>query len=130
MHDNPVERPTPDRLAVVIEIKGPWNRDLMTAQRDQLATRYLPETQSTNGIYLVGWYPMDLWTYEADYRRRNIRHIQRRQLLDDLEEQATMIHVDLAVHTRPLLLDVPRPHRLVDADPDVLNCPDGPPAHP
>jgi hypothetical protein len=32
--------PTPERIAVVIEVKGPWNGELLTSQREQLAKRY------------------------------------------------------------------------------------------
>ena len=32
--------PTPERIALVIEVKGPWNGELLTSQRKQLAKRY------------------------------------------------------------------------------------------
>jgi hypothetical protein len=94
---------TPDRLAVVIEVKGPWNEDLMTDQRQQLAQRYLPEAQTSNGIYLVGWYPLDLWTDEKDYRRSRVARFDRSQLLADLQTQAISIRVDLSMRTTPPL---------------------------
>lgn len=47
--DPPVHR-------VAIEVKGPWNQDDLTTQRDQLAIRYLPESDAGVGLYVVGWY--------------------------------------------------------------------------
>jgi hypothetical protein len=110
---------TPDRLAVVIEVKGPWNKDLMADQRQQLAQRYLPEAQTSMGIYLVGWYPLDLWTDEKDYRRSRATMFDRSQLLADLQAQANSIRVELSMQTTPLLLDVPRPHSRADGDENV-----------
>ncbi len=114
-HD-PVHGPIPDRLAVVIEVKGSWNQHLMIEQRRQLAERYLPEAQTETGIYLVGWYPLDLWTDASDYRRGRASSHDRDQLLDALDTQATSVRADLSVHTTPYLLDVPRPHSRVDEE--------------
>ena len=46
------------RLTVAIEIKDAWNRDLMTSQRTQLATRYLPAANTDAGLYLVVCSPL------------------------------------------------------------------------
>jgi hypothetical protein len=110
--------PVPDRIAVVIEIKGPWNEELMTAQRDQLAKRYLPETGTDTGIYLVGWYPLDQWTDEGDYRRARARNLRKDQLVRELRDQAGEILTELSRSIEVLLLDIPRPHRVaVTKDP-------------
>jgi hypothetical protein len=102
--------PVPTRVAVVIEIKGAWNEGLMTAQRGQLAERYLPEAHTQTGIYLVGWYPPDLWTDESDYRRNRIKNLHRDDLIAGLESQAETIRTELGRRTQPLLLEVPGPH--------------------
>jgi hypothetical protein len=99
--------PTP--ATVVIEVKGAWSRDLMTAQRDQLAKRYLPEAQTDTGIYLVGWYPINLWN-ESSARRDAAAKLDRKQVEQDLGEQAAKISRDLTVHTHPILLTITRPH--------------------
>jgi hypothetical protein len=36
----PMKGPTPKRIGVVIEVKGPWNGELLTSQREQLVKRY------------------------------------------------------------------------------------------
>jgi hypothetical protein len=118
MRHNAVSGLVPDRVAVVIEIKGPWNRELMTAQRDQLAKRYLPETNTDTGIYLVPWYSLDQWTDERDYRRARVRNLERDHLLRELQDQAREILTELSSSIEVLLLDIPRPHRVaVDEDP-------------
>src|SRR5262249_3697949 len=107
MRHDPIHGPLPGRFAVIIEVKGSWNKHLMTEQRRQLAERYLPEAQTKTGIYLVGWYPLDLWTFETDYRRSRVSSLGQEQLLDDLNAQAASIQANLSVHTIPFLLDVP-----------------------
>jgi hypothetical protein len=114
---------TMDRFAVVIEIKGPWNDDLSTAQRQQLAETYLPEVSATAGIYLVGWWPPDQWTYTSDRRRSRVVGLQLDHLVENLATQAAEIQTELAVRTTPVVLRIPRPHRddegeEADANPD------------
>jgi hypothetical protein len=58
-----------ENMAVVIEVKGNWNDDLLTAMRSQLADDYLPTVGTSYGIYLVGWFPPQQWD-ERDQRRR------------------------------------------------------------
>jgi len=101
---------TADRLVVVIEVKGAWNDDLPSAQREQLAVRYLPESGSDTGIYVVGWYPVDLWTAIGDPRKTKARKLVRDDIERTLAEQADEIARDLKLRTYPVLLDVPRPH--------------------
>ncbi len=90
---------------VVIEVKGAWNRDLLSAQRDQLALRYLPEADSGVGIYLVGWYPLDLWD-PADYRRQRVPVKNADELMVALVAQADEL---CRTVTAPIVLTVPRP---------------------
>lgn len=113
MRDGIVEGPTPDHFTVVIEIKGPWNKGLTTDQGEQLAKRYLPQVHTTTGIYLVGWFPLHLWTDLDDYRREAANKFTRDELAAELEEQANSISADLHVRTIPVLLTIPRPHHLV-----------------
>ncbi|MBC8991840.1 hypothetical protein H9X95_16965 [Micromonospora chalcea] len=113
MRDDPVKGPTPDRIVVVIEVKGPWNRELLSAQQQQLAQRYLPEAGTRTGIYLVGWYPLEQWTYKGDYRRRRVAQLSEHALLASLETQAASI-TRLDALTVPFLLTIPRPHRNSD----------------
>lgn len=101
----------PARVAVVVEVKGCWNPDLRCAQRDQLAVRYLPEASTDHGAYVVGWYPIALWTARRDPRKTAARRIDQAGLESHLAAQAGEILRDLRRHTRPLVIAVPRPFR-------------------
>jgi hypothetical protein len=57
-----------ERVTVIVEVKGCWNKDLNHAMRTQLAERYMKETECRHGIYLVGWFDCAQWD-PADRRR-------------------------------------------------------------
>jgi hypothetical protein len=59
-----------DRITIVIEVKGCWNRELSSAMETQLLESYLDEAHAQHGLYLVGWFNCTRWT-ESDYRKRN-----------------------------------------------------------
>lgn len=48
-----------DRVTAVVEAKGCWNGEVLTAMRDQLRDRYLDEGGSRHGLYVVGWFPVE-----------------------------------------------------------------------
>ncbi len=105
------------RVAVVVEIKGSWNQQIHTAQQTQLADRYLVAADSSAGIYLIGWYPLEPWTND-DNRKRAAARLSKDSLLASLNEQATDIARTNAGRTIPYLLDVHLPQRtLASADP-------------
>lgn len=106
--------PRYERVAVVLEVKCPWNVELKDAQRSQLAERYLPEAATDHGVYLVGWYPIDLWTDQDDYARAKAARLDPVGLMDFLRDQAAEIRTDLSVVTIPIVLSVPRSHRSDD----------------
>jgi hypothetical protein len=113
--------PNHDRVAVVVEVKGSWNDELTTAQLSQLAERYLPEADTDHGIYLVGWYPLDLWSeLDQDRRRRAARYAIER-LMDILNDQAAQIADTLNLITKPVALNIPRAHRPPDASPEAAH---------
>lgn len=116
--------PVHQRVAVVVEVKGSWNEDVESAQRDQLAKRYLPEANTDHGVYLVGWYPLGLWTDERDYRRRRVLGTDRDDLEEELSQQARRISEELQVTTYPILLDVQRSRPTADNE-DVEQAQDG-----
>jgi len=93
---------------VAIEVKGSWNRDVLTAQHDQLARRYLPEAGTGTGLYVVGWYPTELW-HESDYRRSQVRTPTSDELLRTLSAQAEVINRSEGLLVASVVLVVPRP---------------------
>lgn len=50
-----------ERFTVVIEVKGCWHDEVMTAMETQLFNRYMKENSLRCGLYLVGWYMCDQW---------------------------------------------------------------------
>lgn len=101
-----------DVLTVVIENKGCWNATLETDLRSQLADRYLPECGTTAGAYVVGWYPLELWTDTTDRTRR--QQARRRDLevtTAELEAEAESLRQESQLVIRVVPLRVPRPNR-------------------
>ena len=56
-------------VTVIIEVKGCWYHELMTAMKSQLRDSYLRDNRCQHGLYLVGWFNCDKWDTE-DQRRR------------------------------------------------------------
>lgn len=75
----------PEPLAVIIEVKGCWNRDLTTAMRNQLVDRYLQPQDLRHGLYVVGWFLCDKWD-AGDPRRA----ATPRGTLENLRDRLTM----------------------------------------
>ncbi|MFJ5219997.1 hypothetical protein ACIP98_35550 [Streptomyces sp. NPDC088354] len=98
-------------VKLVIEVKGAWNTGVSTAQEEQLAGRYLPEAGTDAGIYLVSWYPIDLWNATGDKRKTEAKKLNPDTLLADLQGQAARLSEAGSVHLRPVVITVPRPHR-------------------
>ncbi len=56
-------------IKLIIETKGCWNGELMTAMQSQLKERYLRRLGACHGLYLVGWYVCDFWQGQDAKRR-------------------------------------------------------------
>ena len=81
----------------------------MTDQRSQLAERYMPARRSDTGIYVVGWYPADLWNAPGDHRRNAAAKLNAQQVKQALHEQAIEIAKELNLRVHPVLVTIPRP---------------------
>lgn len=82
-----------ERVTVVIEVKGCWNRELLTAMRGQLADTYLSPAQR-HGIYVPVWFGPRGWDDEADRRRQDCGRLDRNQLLRELQTQAETLRTE------------------------------------
>ena len=69
IHVDAVIPRTKERVSVIIEVKGNWNRELETALDTQLGDRYLVNNPCRHGVYVVGWFESPLWD-QSDWRRR------------------------------------------------------------
>ena len=76
-----------ERLRVIIESKGNWNKHLETDLEDQLVNRYLAENEAHHGIYLVGWYGSANWD-PSDTRKAAAERRDRAVLVQILAEKA------------------------------------------
>jgi len=74
-------------ITAVIETKGCWNPDLLTAMQTQLVDDYLVRLAAPVGIYLVGWFDKLKWD-GADYRRSDTPDWSVEQAQGHLDEQA------------------------------------------
>lgn len=61
-------------LRLVIEVKGCWNRDLLSSPEKQLRDDYMKAMQAENGIYLVFWFLCERWR-DDDSRKRNTQRL-------------------------------------------------------
>ena len=82
-----------ERAYVIIETKGIWHTELLTAMRTQLRDRYLKDSRCRDGIYLVGWFACSKWT-DDDSRKKKCRNVPVQALRESLEHQARELSVD------------------------------------
>ncbi len=94
---------------MVIEVKGCWNNQLLTAMRDQLVNDYLPEAHAKHGVYVVGWYPVEQWNDPDDQRRTATARHDRDQTASELKRQATDLSQTQGLDLRAVVIDIPRP---------------------
>jgi hypothetical protein len=99
----------PGTFRVAAELKGSWHDDVLTAQDDQLASQYLPETNTKVGLYIVGWYPLDQWDRNDGPRKKAQRHKSAEALGAALLEQANELRARRAVVVTPVVLTIPAP---------------------
>lgn len=91
-----------------IELKGNWNRDLMTAMRSQLAEDYLIPDGLHHGIYVTAWFDAQLWNDDSDSRRRQAASRARDDTEEELAAQAESL-LELGLLIRSVVIDIPRP---------------------
>ena len=92
-----------ERLSLIIEVKGNWNPELMTAMQTQLVDRYLRDNHCQHGLYLVGWFNCDAWDSQ-DYRKRRAPRISIEEAQRLFDEQAVTLSQQVTV--KSLILNV------------------------
>jgi hypothetical protein len=82
-------------ITVVGEVKAAWNADLITAMSSQLAGRYMLDTGTTHGLYVVLWFDTGWWSPTQGASDRNrVARLDRAQVLQDLRQEATALAAD------------------------------------
>ena len=87
----PVGGPSTGRLSLPVEVKGAWNEELLTAMQTQLVDRYMRDTASTRGIYIVAWHDLSSWTDTTDNRRTKLASVDRAAIEAALATQAAEV---------------------------------------
>lgn len=71
----PVRSDLPGRtLSLVIEVKGCWNNELITAPASQLRDNYMKAYSAVAGIYFVMWFLCERWAND-DSRKRTTQKL-------------------------------------------------------
>ncbi|MGW6172132.1 hypothetical protein ACWF5H_01445 [Arthrobacter sp. NPDC055138] len=74
---------------VVVEVKGAWNVELMTAINDQLVKHYLQDIRPAYGLYIVLWPDHDSWANDVSAtERRRLANLDRQEVETLLSQQA------------------------------------------
>ena len=106
----PAGRPDTGRLCLPIEVKGAWNIELRTAMRDQLVERYMRDTSTDQGMYVVIWPDLKAWTDTTDKRRQVLASLERQVIEAELAAQAVALAIEgPQVHVVHLAIDYLRP---------------------
>lgn len=76
-----------DTIKTVIEVKGCWHKEILTAMETQLLNRYLKESDCRHGLYLVGWFYCEKW----DPRGKMAQKKDIEELRKQLDSQAEVL---------------------------------------
>jgi hypothetical protein len=79
-----------DQASVIVETKGCWHRDLLDAIQTQLVGRYLKDSASHHGLYLVAWFDPAKWD-RTDSRQKTVPKMTPAQLQDALSAKAVTL---------------------------------------
>lgn len=90
--------------ALVVEVKGVWNRGLIKDLRGQLVDRYMQSLPTPVGLYVVGDFDSPKW---ADYAKKQADRHRRQGAEQALLEEAAAIPADLRVTVVWLNLELP-----------------------
>ena len=104
---DPADRDQAERFQIVIEVKGCWNKDLLTDLHDQLSADYMPKVGTRHGIYLVGYFPKAQWEPDDRYKKTPDRTAE--QLKAQLEPIAQREFTQTRNTVSPFVLDMSRP---------------------
>jgi hypothetical protein len=87
-----------------IEMKGCWNKEVLTAVRTQLVEDYMNSIKANVGVYLVGWYPQCMWDLK-DYRRNQVPSWDASQARAYFEKQAAEVSQETGKTIRAFVVD-------------------------
>jgi hypothetical protein len=92
-------------LKAIIEVKGCWNRQLLTAMETQLVGRYMKPAKCGHGLYVTGWYLCEDWDV-SDPDRARVPGLTMVELDEKLAAQARELSGRHGLEVRAFVLDV------------------------
>ena len=97
--------PSNATLAVPVEVKGNWNRDVIVALRNQLVDRYMADLHTNHGIYIVAWFDQKPWSATTDRRKQLANRWTSRGALQSALEAELVLHEHLGKKVEIIVLD-------------------------
>lgn len=82
-------------ISIVMEVKGCWNRGVKEDMEGQFRNRYLRDSSSKSGIYVVGWFLCEEWN-KSDYRYDSTPKISLLEARDFFKQQAGQLSDEVA----------------------------------
>jgi hypothetical protein len=82
-----------DRIYAIVEVKGNWNAELLSAMETQLRGRYLKDNRCRNGLYLVAWFTCEKWA-STDNRKTECCHMSLAEAREFFIRQAQSLSKD------------------------------------
>jgi len=92
---------SPDRITVIVEVKGCWHRKLKTAMQTQLVEQYMRPNGIEDGLYLVGWFNCRKWN---DGRQKSAPNMSTEEAQEFFNQQAAGLSGD-GLNVRAFVLD-------------------------
>jgi hypothetical protein len=96
--------PGPKKLQALIEVKGCWERELLSKMETQLADDYMATTGVVAGVYVVFWFDQPSWD-SSDGRRRSSGFATAEIAEKQLSEQAASISAKRKIRIETVVLD-------------------------
>lgn len=94
-------------ISVIVEAKGCWHPELLSAMETQLVNRYLRDNIKS-GLYLIGWFNCPQWD-QVDYRKREAMKHAFGAISSTLDSQAISLSGDGLV-VKSFIIDVSLRH--------------------
>jgi hypothetical protein len=92
-------------LTTIVEVKGCWHPDVVSALDTQLVERYLRATANRFGVYLVIWFDSERWR-DDDRRRAACARVDRDETMRALAARARELEAEHGLYLRVVALTV------------------------
>jgi len=94
-----------EELTTIVEVKGCWHPDVVSALDTQLVERYLRATANRFGVYLVIWFDSERWR-DDDRRRAACARVDRDETMRTLAARARELEAEHGLYLRVVALTV------------------------